>query len=197
MRRIGTDRALSLFEISYLFFILGCTCFGGMWAAMDRLQQELVERRGILTAEDQRSLMLAAAIIPAPKFLAFAAMIGYRVGGISGAIMSSFFILLPGAVLVLLGCVVTVVASDNEALKTIQHFVGLGVVGLLGGNAVRMFGGRLTNKISLAIGILISLGIPVYVIVFEGSLIASACLALAAGSLLLRDISVEEVRRGE
>ena len=55
-----------------------------MWAAMDRLQRELVERRGLISVEDQRSLMLAAAMIPAPKFLAFAAMVGYRIGGIVG-----------------------------------------------------------------------------------------------------------------
>ena len=59
-----------------------------MWAAMDRLQRELVERRGLISVEDQRSLMLAVAIIPAPKFLAFAAMVGYRIGGIVGAISS-------------------------------------------------------------------------------------------------------------
>ena len=56
---------------------------------MDRLQKELVERRRLLSIEDQRSLMLAAAMIPAPKFLAFAAMVGYRIGGILGAIGSS------------------------------------------------------------------------------------------------------------
>ena len=55
-----------------------------MWAAIDRLQRELVERRKLLTSDDQKSLMLAAAIIPAPKFLAFAAMVGYRVGGMWG-----------------------------------------------------------------------------------------------------------------
>ena len=57
-----------------------------MWAAIDRLQRELVGRRKLLTTDDQKSLMLAAAMIPAPKFLAFAAMVGYRAGGIWGAV---------------------------------------------------------------------------------------------------------------
>jgi chromate transporter len=172
--------------ICWLFFLLGCTCFGGMWAAMDRLQRELVERRRLLSVEDQRSLMLAAAMIPAPKFLAFAAMVGYRIGGILGAVGSSIAILLPGTILVLAACVLTVVASENPALVTIQHYVGLGVVGLLAGNAVRMFVGDGVNRRSALFGSFISIGIPLYVIVFKGPLIVAACVGLAFGSIVIR-----------
>ena len=44
-----------------------------MWAAFSRLEKELIERRDLLSINAQKSLMLAAASIPAPKFLAFAA----------------------------------------------------------------------------------------------------------------------------
>lgn len=157
-----------------------------MWAAMDRLQRELVERRGLISVEDQRSLMLAAAIIPAPKFLAFAAMVGYRIGGIVGAISSSIAILHPGTILVLAACVLTVVALENPALLTTQHYVGLGVVGLLAGNAVRMFVGDGLDRRSALFGSLISVGIPLYVIAFKGPLIVAACVGLLVGSILIR-----------
>lgn len=153
---------------------------------MDRLQKELVERRELISVEDQRSLMLAAAMIPAPKFLAFAAMVGYRIGGVWGAVGSSISVMLPGTTLVLVACILTVVASENPALLTIQHYVGLGVVGLLAGNAVRMFVGDGVNRRSASFGLIISLGIPLYVIVFEGPLIVAACVGLAVGSLLIR-----------
>ena len=46
---VSSEKSLLRFPtICWLFFMLGCTCFGGMWAAMDRLQRELVERRGCL-----------------------------------------------------------------------------------------------------------------------------------------------------
>ena len=184
---VSTARnSLPFLTICWLFFVLGCTCFGGMWAAMDRLQKELVERRRLLSIEDQRSLMLAAAMIPAPKFLAFAAMVGYRIGGILGAIGSSIAILLPGTILVLAACVLTVVASENPVLLTIQHYVGLGVVGLLAGNAVRMFVGDGVNRRSALFGLVISLGIPLYVIAFKGPLIVAACVGLAVGSFVIR-----------
>jgi len=179
--------SLPFLNICWLFFVLGCICFGGMWAAMDRLQRELVERRQLISLEDQRSLMLAAAMIPAPKFLAFAAMVGYRIGGIWGAVGSSISILLPGTALVLVACVLTVVASENNALKMIQHYVGLGVVGLLAGNAIRMFIGAGLRIRSALVGPVISLGIPLYVVVAEGPLIIAACLGLAVGSLMIRE----------
>ena len=184
---VSTEKtALPFPTICWLFFMLGCTCFGGMWAAIDRLQGELVKRRGLLNVEDQRSLMLAAAMIPAPKFLAFAAMVGYRIGGILGAVGASIAILLPGTILVLAACVLTVVASENQVLVTIQHYVGLGVVGLLAGNAVRMFVGVGVNARSALFGLVISIGIPLYVIVFKGPLIVAACVGLAVGSILIR-----------
>ena len=158
-----------------------------MWAAMDRLQRELVEQRQLISLEDQRSLMLAAAMIPAPKFLAFAAMVGYRIGGLWGAVGSSISILLPGTALVLVACVLTVVASENVALKTIQHYVGLGVVGLLAGNAIRMFIGDGLRIRSALFGLVISFGIPLYVVVAEGPLIIAACVGLAIGSLMIRE----------
>ena len=98
MTATSEKASLPFAGVCWLFFMLGCTCFGGMWAAMDRLQHELVERRKLISLEDQRSLMLAAEMIPAPKFLAFAAMIGYRLGGISGAVGSSISIMLPGTI---------------------------------------------------------------------------------------------------
>lgn len=186
MTATSEKASLPFAGICWLFFMLGCTCFGGMWAAMDRLQQELVERRKLISLEDQRSLMLAAAMIPAPKFLAFAAMIGYRLGGISGAVGSSISIMLPGTILVLAACILTVIASENPALATIQHYVGLGVVGLLTGNALRMFVGDGVSPYSVLFGLVISLGIPLYVIVFNGPLIIAACVGLAVGSLLIR-----------
>ncbi|MBE58195.1 MAG: chromate transporter [Gammaproteobacteria bacterium] len=157
-----------------------------MWAAIDRLQRELVERRKLLTIDDQKSLMLSAAMIPAPKFLAFAAMVGYRVGGIWGAVGSSVSILLPGTLMVIAACVLTVEASENPALGSVQRFVGLGVIGLLAGNAVRMFVGEGIGRDSILFGLLISLGIPVYVILNDGSLIIAACAGLALGSLTIR-----------
>ena len=131
--------------------------------------------------------MLAAAMIPAPKFLAFAAMIGYRLGGISGAVGSSISIMLPRTILVLAACILTVIASGNPALATIQHYVGLGVVGLLTGNALRMFVGDGVRPYSVLFGLVISLGIPLYVIVFNGPLIVATCVGLAVGSLLIRE----------
>ena len=157
-----------------------------MWAAIDRLQRELVERRKLLTNDDQKSLMLAAAMIPAPKFLAFAAMVGYRVGGVWGAIGSSVFILLPGALIVIAACVLTFAVSENPVLAPVQRYVGLGVIGLLAGNAIRMFVGEGIERDSILFGLLISLGIPVYVVLNDGSLIIAACAGLAFGSLTIR-----------
>ena len=72
------------------------------------------------------------------------------------------------------------------ALAPVQRYVGLGVIGLLAGNAVRMFVGDGIDRDSILFGLLISLGIPVYVVLNDGSLIIAACAGLAFGSLTIR-----------
>ena len=181
-----TCARLSLFQIFKLFFRLGSVCFGGMWAAMDRLERELVDKRKIITSEEQKSLMLAAAIIPAPKFLAFAAMVGYRIHGFGGAVVALISILFPGASLVLIACVLSTQAADSALLNAVQHSVGLGVIGLLLGNAARMFFAG-NHSISILIrGLFIPAGIPVFVYLVQGPLIVAACLSLICGTFILR-----------
>ena len=50
-----------------------------------------------------------------------------------------------------------------------------------------MFVGDGVRPYSVLFGLVISLGIPLYVIVFNGPLIIAACVGLAVGSLLIRE----------
>ena len=52
----------------------------------------------------------------------------------------------------------------TPGIGPVQRYVGLGVIGLLAGNAIRMFVGEGIERDSILFGLLISLGIPVYVV---------------------------------
>ena len=98
--------SLSLWTLAWIFFKLGALAFGGMWAAMDRIEKELVIQRGWITKEQQVAMMMTAALIPAPKFLAFGGMVGYSLRGYVGSCIALTTLILPGASVVLVAVMV-------------------------------------------------------------------------------------------
>lgn len=129
------DQQVSLFELGVILFRIGATSFGGMWAATQKLEKELIHNKGWLTAEEQKALMVAATLIPAPKFLAFGGMVGFRLRKWPGSIVALFSILSPPALFVLTGAIFLNPDLLGEPMPTLNRAVGIGVIGLLFGNA--------------------------------------------------------------
>lgn len=163
---------------------IGATTFGGMWAAARKLEAELVGRLGWLTAEEQRALMIASTLIPAPKFLSFGGLVGFRLGGWAGSLVALLALLAPGALVVLLGAAWLTPEVLGTASGPLQRAVALAVVGLLLGNAFRQVSGAGVRGRRRVLGI--ALGAAVAVAAVGGvSLILAAGLGLAIGAVLL------------
>lgn len=180
---VGAPR-VGLPELGAVLFRIGATTFGGMWAATQKLEAELVRRRSWLTAEEQRSLMITSTLIPAPKFLAFGGLVGYRLGGLAGSVVALFALLAPGALVVLLGVMLLSPEVMGPAIVPLQRAVGIAIVGLLLGNAFRQVSGSKVRGRRRALGV--TLGACVAVAAMMGvSLIVAAGLSLALGAVLL------------
>ena len=64
---VSSIPSLSLWTLAWIFFKLGALAFGGMWAAMDRIEKELVIQRGWITKEQQVAMMMTAAPHSCPQ----------------------------------------------------------------------------------------------------------------------------------
>jgi chromate transporter len=102
---------------------------------MKQLEEQLVDRKGWLDAAHLQSLMVAATLIPAPKFLAFGGLTGFHLRGWRGSLVAIVALVLPGALFVLLGAILLNPAVLGAPLVPIQRAVSIAVVGLLLGNA--------------------------------------------------------------
>lgn len=177
----------SILKLGLTFLKIGGTTFGGMWGAMQRLEDELVRRRGWLSHEEQKALMVAATLIPAPKFLAFGGMVGFRLGGWTGSVVSLVALLTPPAFLVVLGVILLSPSVVGEAIVPLQRTVGVAVIGLLFGNAYLQLVSskaegrqRLTGVILAAVVAAATLaGVP---------LIISAVAGFVIGAFLIREV---------
>lgn len=63
-----TPKASTLLELFVTFFHLGCVTVGGMWGSATTLDATLVKKKAWLTKEELNTLMVAATVIPSPRF---------------------------------------------------------------------------------------------------------------------------------
>lgn len=192
MSSIEQPSKISLWHLGVIFMHIGAVAFGGMWAAIDRIEKELVHKRRWTTETDIRAMMITAALIPAPKFLAFGGMVGYQLRGFPGSVVALVCLMAPGFSLILLVTMMVGQAEAGTLLASVQHMLTLGIVGLLLGNAAKI---ATKTKVALRqrlVGFCIWASIPLAVLLGQVSLLLMAVLGLVLGALLIRPNPIDE-----
>lgn len=178
-------RDVGLAELATVFLRIGATTFGGMWAATHRLETELVHRTRWLALAEQQALMVAATVIPAPKFLAFAGLVGFRLRSWPGGIVALLALATPGALFVLLGAMLLSPDTLGEPMVYVRRAVSIAIVGLLFGNSwhqlmhARLEGWRQAAGVALALAVALAA-------IAGAPLLLAAVAGFAVGALVLR-----------
>ena len=89
---------LQLF-LSYLK--IGFFGFGGGYAMLSLIQNEIVEQRGWLTATQFADIVAVSQITPGPIAINSATYIGYTIAGFGGSVVATFAVCLPSLTLML------------------------------------------------------------------------------------------------
>src|ERR1051325_9662008 len=100
MRRAASKDAVShpsvsLFTLFSIFFRVACTSFGGFMAITSMVQQSCVERRRLLPQQDMVDGIALATVLPGTMAVNLIAYVGYRLRGVSGALVSAVAAVLP------------------------------------------------------------------------------------------------------
>ncbi len=88
---------LSLFTS---FLQIGAFSFGGGYAAMPLIQEQVITRHGWLTMSDFTDLVTVAEMTPGPIAVNGATFVGNQVAGIPGAIAATIGVILPSCIFV-------------------------------------------------------------------------------------------------
>ena len=181
-------------ELLGVFLVLlrsGATTFGGMWAATEKLERDLVDRTGWMSREELRSSFVLATLIPAPRFLGLGGLVGFRVGGWLGSFLGALGLLLPASVLVVLGAVLVGPELLDGPLEPMTRAVSIAIVGVLFGNAYRQVRGEKAAPRNRRVGV--ALAVAIFSSVVLGvPLIVSAVVGFLLGALLLRPATPDE-----
>ena len=126
---------LQLF-LSYLK--IGFFGFGGGYAMLSLIQNEIVEQRGWLTATQFADIVAVSQMTPGPIAINSATYIGYEIGGIFGSVVATFAVCLPSLTLMLLLTRFFLRHRENRYIKSVVKSVGPIVVGMIASAALLM-----------------------------------------------------------
>ncbi|MCW8935264.1 MAG: chromate efflux transporter [Gammaproteobacteria bacterium] len=91
----------SLLSLFWIFLKIGSTAFGGFMALISVVQNYLVNRKKLLSDEEMLDGISLATILPGPVAVNVVAYAGYKIRGISGAIVCAVAVILPSFFLIL------------------------------------------------------------------------------------------------
>ena len=130
---------LQLF-LSYLK--IGFFGFGGGYAMLSLIQNEIVEQRGWLTASQFADIVAVSQITPGPIAINSATYIGYTLAGLGGSVVATFAVCLPSLTLMLLLTRFFLRHRENRFVQSVVKSVSPVVVGMIASAALLMIAPR-------------------------------------------------------
>ena len=164
----------SLLKLFVTFFRIGLFTFGGGYAMIPLIENDVVERNGWLKKDEFLDLLAVAQSAPGVFAVNMAVFVGYKLCGKRGALAASFGCVLPSVVIILLIALFFRRFRHIEVVNNI--FMGLRpvVVALI---AVPVFNVAKSAKLGwstvwipvVAAFLIVALGVsPIYVIIATG-----------------------------
>jgi chromate transporter len=118
------------FQMSWLFLKTGLFSFGGAYASVAFLEHGAVEQHQWLTSSQLLDGVALSVATPGP-FMLFATFVGFLAGGMTGAIIATFFVFLPSFVFVLAGARYDEKVRDNRFIQAFLAGASAAVVGVI------------------------------------------------------------------
>ena len=84
-----------LINLFITMFKIGLFTFGGGYAMIGIMENELVERKGMIEHEEFVDLLVIAESTPGPIAINSATYIGYKIAGVLGSVVATFAVALP------------------------------------------------------------------------------------------------------
>ena len=126
-------------QLFLTFMKIGVVTFGGGYAMIPIIENEISEKKGWITGDDLLEVVAISETTPGPIAICAAAFIGYRLAGVFGAFCATVGVVLPSFVIIYL---ISLFLRAFEELRIVKYaFFGIraGVLALLVKAVVSMF----------------------------------------------------------
>ncbi|HTN68681.1 MAG TPA: chromate transporter [Dysgonamonadaceae bacterium] len=118
-------------EIFLVFFKIGAFTFGGGYAMLPLIQNEVVDKKKWLDNKEFIDMLAIAQSMPGPIALNTAIFVGNKRKGVKGSVFSSLGIILPSFIIILLLVIVFTQFRENPTVESIFKGIRPAVVALI------------------------------------------------------------------
>lgn len=172
------------FQMGWLFLKTGLFSFGGAYASVAFLQHGAVEQQQWLTSSQLLDGVALSVATPGP-FMLFSTFVGFLAGGVTGALIATFFVFLPSFVFVLAGARYDERVRNNRFIQAFLAGSSAAVVGLIVVVSLELLPAALFDMPTVVISLIAFLVITVLKVdvakVALGAMVAGVLYALANG----------------
>lgn len=120
-------------ELFYTFFMIGAFTFGGGYAMLPLIQEQVMLRwSNVITEESLVNFIAVSESTPGPFAINMATYIGSTMGGVFGAVCATLGVVLPSFVIILLVAKAYDQFKENRIVKGCMAGLKPAVVGLIG-----------------------------------------------------------------
>jgi chromate transporter len=158
----GDDVNWKLFrELFTSWFKIGLFTFGGGYAMLPLIEKEVIDRRQWSTQEEILDIFALSQSLPGAIAINSAIFLGYRLGGVSGAVVSAVGVVLPSLLVILAIAVSFAKLKGSESVMAAFAGIRAAVAGLVAAAAVRIARSSVRNLTAVGFAA-VSLGISLF-----------------------------------
>jgi len=168
----------SLFSLFWIFIKIGSTAFGGFMALISVVKNYLVDREQLLTDDDMLDGISLATILPGPVAVNVVAYAGYRIRGISGAMICATAVILPSFFLILFLSYAYFTWGEIPAVNNIFKGILPAVAAIIVATSINMGRKSLSGYIEVSIAITAML-----ILILIGGFYSTLIIIFSAGLL--------------
>jgi chromate transporter len=123
-------------QLFYTFFIIGLFTFGGGYAMLSLIQNEVVVNHTWVTAQQFTDMVAISQMTPGPIGINSATYVGYAVtGNIFGSIVATFAVTLPSFIIILSICRIYARFKESNIFASLMKTLRPVVIGMIGAAA--------------------------------------------------------------
>lgn len=125
------EEQMKFFQIFWTFFKIGPVTFGGGYAMIPLIEREVVHKKKWIKTEDITDVFALAESIPGAIAINSSTFIGYRIGGIKGAIAALCGVFLPTFMIVILLSILFLKVQNHPSIEAAFQAIRATIVALI------------------------------------------------------------------
>jgi chromate transporter len=182
-----------LWELFITFFKIGGFTFGGGYAMIPLIQQEVCTTKKWVNEEDIVDVLAIAQSVPGAIAINSSTFIGYKVAGVKGAFAATLGVVLPAFLIILTLAGFLLQYGDSPILAKVFYGIRAVVVALIAAAVFKMCKSCITDYRTLIIAVLAF----IFLFFFNLSPVIAIIIGGITGVILYQSLPLNQVDKGD